>query len=85
MNSDFCFLLFLLLEVELCVAIYLLLGLLKEDYFLAFSKVCFPSFCWRFLSIILYRAGFMGKYCVSLVLLWIVLVSPSMVIESFAG
>ena len=27
----------------------------------------------------------MGKYCVSLVLSWNILVSPSMVIESFAG
>jgi hypothetical protein len=33
-----CFLLFLLLELELCLCVYLLLGLLK-DYFLAFSKM----------------------------------------------
>ena len=38
-NCYFCyFLLFLLLEVELCLCAYLLLGLLK-DYFLAFSRV----------------------------------------------
>ena len=36
-NSDCCFLLFLLLEVELCLCDYLLLGLLK-DYLLAFSR-----------------------------------------------
>ena len=30
-------------------------------------------------------AGFMERYCVNLVLSWNTLVSPSMVIESFAG
>ena len=39
LSSDCCFLLFLLLEVELCLCGYLLLSLLKEDYFLAFSRV----------------------------------------------
>jgi hypothetical protein len=29
-------------------------------------------------------AGFMERYCVNLVLLWDILVSPSMVIERFA-
>ena len=38
MLSNCYFLLFLLLEVELCLCGYLLLGLLK-DYFLAFSRV----------------------------------------------
>jgi hypothetical protein len=30
-------------------------------------------------------AGFVERYCVNLVLSWNILVSPSMVIESFAG
>jgi hypothetical protein len=38
-GNDCCFLLFLLLEVELCLCGYLLFGLLKEDYFVAFSRV----------------------------------------------
>jgi hypothetical protein len=38
-KSDCCFLLFLLLEVELCLCGYLLFGLLKEDYFLDFIIV----------------------------------------------
>ena len=37
-KNNCCFLLFLFLEVELCLSGYLLLGLLK-DYFLAFSRV----------------------------------------------
>jgi hypothetical protein len=48
-----------------------LLDLLKEDYFLP--------------SIILCTAGFMERYCVNLVLSWNILLSPSMVIESFSG
>jgi hypothetical protein len=43
-KSNCCFLLFLLLELEFCSCGYLLLGLLK-DYFLAFSRVLFPSLC----------------------------------------
>jgi hypothetical protein len=38
-NSDFCFLLFLLLQVKLRLCGYLLLALLKENSFLAFSRV----------------------------------------------
>jgi hypothetical protein len=38
-KSDCCFLLFLLLELGLCLCDYLLLGSLKEDYFLTFSRV----------------------------------------------
>jgi hypothetical protein len=75
---------FLLLELGFCSCSCLLLGLLRE-YFLAFSRVSFPSLCWCFPSIILWRAGFMDRYCVNLVLSWNTLVSPSMVIESFAG
>jgi hypothetical protein len=68
--------------MELCLCGYLLLGLLKEDYFLAFSRVQFPSF--SFPTIILYKAEFVEGYFVNLFLSWNILVSPSMVIESFA-
>jgi hypothetical protein len=43
-KSDCYSMLFLLLEVELCLSGYLLLGLLK-DYFLAFFLVCSFSPC----------------------------------------
>ena len=33
----------------------------------------------------IYYPGFVGRYCVNLVLPWNILVSPSMVIESFSG
>ena len=59
--------------------------LLKEDYFLPFYTVYFPSLCWSFPSVILCRAGFVERYCVNLVLSWNILVSPCMVIEGFAG
>jgi hypothetical protein len=67
----------------LCLYGYRLLGLLKEDYFLAFSRVSFPSLCWSFPSIILCSARFVERYCVNLFLSWDILVSLSMVIESF--
>ena len=54
-KSDCYFLLFLLLEVKLCLCGCLLLGLLEEDYFLAFSRVYFPSLCWSFPFIIFCR------------------------------
>jgi hypothetical protein len=54
-------------------------------YFPAFSRVYFPFLCWSFSFIILPRAGFVERCCVNLVVLWNTLVSPSMVIESFAG
>jgi len=85
LKSDCSFLLFLLLEVELCLCGYLVLGLLKEDYFLDFSRVQFPSLCWSFLSTILSRAKFMERYYVNLFLSWNILVFPSMLIENFAG
>jgi hypothetical protein len=47
-KNDCHFLLFLLLEVELCLCGYLLLVLLKDDCFLPFSRVYFPSLCWSF-------------------------------------
>jgi hypothetical protein len=57
---------------------------LLNSCFLAFFRVQFPSLCCSFPSIILSRAGFMGKFCVNLVLPWNILDSPSMVIESFS-
>ena len=43
------------------------------------------SACWSFPSSILCRAGLVERYCLNLVLSWNILVSPSIVIESFAG
>ena len=42
-------------------------------------------FFFPFSVIILWRAGFLERYCVNLVLSWNTLVSPSMVIGSLAG
>ena len=64
---------------------YLLLGLMKEGDYLAFFRVSFPFLYWSLPLIILCRAGFVERYCVNLVLSWNILVSPSIVIESFAG
>jgi hypothetical protein len=50
-----------------------------------FFKGVVSFLIWSFHFIILGRAGFMERYCVSLVLSWNTLVSPSMVIESLAG
>ena len=69
----------------LSLSCYLLLGLMKEGNYFAFSSVSFPSLYWSFPPIILCRAGFVERYCVNLVLSWNILVSPSIVIESFAG
>jgi hypothetical protein len=70
--------------VELCLCGYLLLGLLKGDYFLAFFRVYFPSLCWSSPLIIICKAGFLERYCVNWVLLRNIFVSPFMVIKSFA-
>ena len=51
---------------------------MKEDYFLAFSMVEFPS-------IIFCRAGFVKRYSVNLFLSWNILFYSSMYIDSFAG
>ena len=69
----------------LCLYGYLLLGLFNEDYFLGFSRVWFPSLCGCFPFIILCRAGYVGRYHLNLVLSWNILVSLSIVIESFLG
>ena len=64
---------------------YLLLHLMGEGYYLAFSRVQSPSSYGSFPPIILCRAGLVEIYCVNLVLSWNILISPSMLIESFAG
>ena len=56
-----------------------------KGYYLALFRVKFPSLYWCCPPIILFRAGFVDRYWVNLVLSWNILVSPSMVIESFAG
>ena len=38
----------LLLKVKYGLSGYFLLGLLKDDYFIAFSRVWFPTLCWYF-------------------------------------
>jgi hypothetical protein len=50
-----------------------------------FSWMYLPSLCLSFPSSILCRAGLVERYCLNLVLSWTILVSPFMVIESFAG
>ena len=62
--------------------VYLLLDLLKEDYFLLLLGC---SLCWHFPSIILCRVGFRKIYCVNLFLSWNILLSPCVVNESFVG
>ena len=74
---------YLSLMLVLCLSGYLLLGLLEEDYFLAFSRVKFPSLCWLFLCINLCRTGLVERYCANLILSWNIFVSSSMLIESF--
>ena len=60
-------------------------------YVMLFFWVCCEiiNFCvflgWRFPSSNLYRAGLVERYCFNLVLSWTILVSPLMMIESFAG
>jgi hypothetical protein len=68
----------------LCLCGYILLGLLKNYYFLAFSYGVDSLLILGFLFIILCRAGFVERYCVNLVFPWNILVSLFMVIESFA-
>ena len=65
-KSDCYFLVFFLLKVELCSCGCLLLGLLKEGYFLAFSRVQLPSLCWYFPPITLCRAASVKRYYVNL-------------------
>ena len=50
-----------------------------------FSRMYFPSLCLSFPSIIPCKVGFVERYCVNLVLSCNTLVSPSVVIENFAG
>jgi hypothetical protein len=79
------FLLFLLLEVVLCLCDSLILGLLWDNQFLAFSWIWSLSFCWSFSFIIIYTDRLVQIYCLNLVLSYNILDSLSMVIESFAG
>ena len=51
--------------MELYFCGYLLLDLLKEDYFLDFSRVYFSSLCWSFTALIICRADFVERYCVN--------------------
>jgi len=84
-NSYCCFLSFSYFELEFCLCVSLLLFSLQGDYFLTFSRVEFPSLCWSFPSIILCRAAFVERFCKNLALSWNILVSLSMLIESFDG
>jgi hypothetical protein len=61
-----------------CVAIF---------FWICWKKITFSLFlgCWSFPSVILCRAGFVERYCLNLFWSLIILVSPSMIIESFAG
>jgi len=43
------------------------------------------SLCWALPFIILCSAGFVERYCVNMFSSWNILISPSMLIESFAG
>ena len=82
-KSNFCFLLFLLLELAFCSCGCILLGLLRE-YFLAFkgmvSVLVLVFFCYYPL-----KGWICGKIMCEFLLSWNTLVSPSMVIERLAG
>jgi len=56
-----------------------------EITFLLLLGCDYPSCVGVFHLIILYRAGFAERYCRNLFLLWTISVSPSMLIENFAG
>ena len=49
-----------------------------------FTRVWFPSLLWSFPYIFLCRTVFVEMCCVNLVLSWNILVSPSIVVQSFA-
>jgi len=57
----------------------------KKITFLLFLGHSFPSLCWSFPSITLCKVRFVEWRCINLALSWNILVSPSMVIQSFAG
>jgi hypothetical protein len=63
---------------------YFFLVCCKMLSFLCFLGFSYPRGYWRFCSNIC-RAGLAESYCSNLVLSWNILVSSSMVIESFAG
>ena len=81
---DCCFLVLLLLKVELCLCGYRLIGLLMEDYIIAFSSVVsiillefsmYYSLKGWICGKILYKFGFVMEYLDFFI----------MVIENFAG
>ena len=81
---DCCFLLFLLLKVELCLCGYIL-ALLKEDYFLAFFQhvvlcLLLKDSIYYLLQVLIY-----GKMLFKFFLSVNILTSPAMIIKSFAG
>ena len=70
--------------MELCLCGYLLLDLLKDDYFSLFLGCSFPPCVGVFH--LLFSVGLdMWKYIINFVLLWNILVSLSVLIGSFAG
>ena len=83
-KSNCCFLSLLLLELAFCSCGCLLFGLLK-DYFLVFSRAWFLSLYWFFFCYYPLKGWICGNILCNLVLSWKILVSPSMVIENFAG
>ena len=74
----------LLLKLVFCKCGFLVLVCWRIA-FLLFLGCSFCPLCWCFPVITLWTAWFVERYCVNLVLPWNSLISPSMVIESFAG
>jgi hypothetical protein len=77
----------LLFLVQVCGQVcFLFFGFAGMRYlFPAFLWLYFASLGWNFLFIIFYRAGFVDRYCLNIVLSWNIIFSPCMVIKSFAG
>jgi hypothetical protein len=80
----------LLPDMFVFVCIFMCLWLSAFDFVVrclisCFSLVQVPSLCWSFPSRILCRAWLVDRYCLNLVLFWNNLLSPSMLIENFAG
>ena len=71
--------------MALCACGSLFLDLLWSANNLVFPFVQVLSWCWSFPSRILCRDGLVDRYCLNLVLTYNILISPSMLTESFAG
>ena len=74
----------------LCLMLFLflsgfLLSLMEEGYYLSFPGCSFPPCIGVFLILSFVELGQGKRYCVNLVLSWNILISPSMLIESFDG